>query len=216
MLDRREKPRYFIISLGAIFTALFFLPFFTGCGDDTGGIASIIVAPSAATIGVNQSIVFTVTGRTAAGLLVLISPTWSLTGGIGAIDAASGLFTAGDAAGSGTVSASYGGVIGNASVTVTENGWISGQISSTLGSISGIRVYLRQLATLDAFTSSSGNYEIANVPPGTYEVKTAATDIYLSSSQEVSVRRGQTRSGINFVLQIQPGVPIIPTTTNPF
>jgi hypothetical protein len=201
--------------LASVWLGFFLLAAFVlliGCGESS--LFSIIINPNTSSVGVNQAQNFTALGRDGAGILIGISPTWSVTGNIGTVST-SGLFIAGNTAGVGTVAATANGITGSAIVTVTENGWISGRLTSSLGSVSGIRIYLLELGTVDAFADINGFYTISSVPPGTYIVQTVATTVYQSSSQEVSVTRGQTRTGIDFILQLQPSIPIIPTTTIP-
>jgi hypothetical protein len=88
----------------------------------TGSLASITVTPNPVSllqnVGTQQ---FTATGTDAGGNTVLITPTWSVVAGGGAIDPNTGIFTAGAAAGTftKTVTATSGGISGTATVTVT-------------------------------------------------------------------------------------------------
>ena len=86
----------------------------------SAAVATITVAPNPATLGAGATQQFTAVGRDAAGNVVPITPAWSVVAGGGTISA-SGLFTAGAAAGSyaNTVTASSGGKAGTASVVVT-------------------------------------------------------------------------------------------------
>jgi hypothetical protein len=185
----------------------------SGCGDLDTEISSLTVSPTSSTVGINQSRVFTAVGKNSLGFVVDIDPIWSVSGNIGTISS-SGLFIAGATAGSGTVTASYGDSSASATVTVTENGWLTGQVSSSLGLAVGIRVFLQQSPTLQDFTDSSGLYSISNIPPGTYWAVTGATDTFQSSSAEVTVDPGETATW-DFFVQLQPGVPDVPTTTLP-
>jgi hypothetical protein len=85
-----------------------------------GPLASIVVTPNPASVGIGATQQFTATGKDAAGNPVPITPTWSVVAGGGSIDS-NGLFTAGTVAGTytNTVTASNGGVTGTATVTVT-------------------------------------------------------------------------------------------------
>ena len=56
-----------------------------------------------------------------------------------------------------------------------------------------IKVYLDGTSLLD-FTDSDGAYSISDVPAGTYDVLTLATDDYSSASQEVTVGEGETET----------------------
>lgn len=96
--------------------------FVTACGvhDATGpgALASITVAPDV-TLPIGGVQQFTATGFDARSNGVAITPTWSVVGGGGTINA-TGLFTAGNATGvfAGTVVATVGVLSGNADVTV--------------------------------------------------------------------------------------------------
>ena len=85
-----------------------------------GALATITVTPASATIGVNTTQQYAATGADASGNAVVITPTWSIVNGGGTISA-SGLFTAGAAAGvfNSTIKATSGTVSGLASVTTT-------------------------------------------------------------------------------------------------
>ncbi|MEE8637859.1 MAG: carboxypeptidase-like regulatory domain-containing protein [Candidatus Margulisiibacteriota bacterium] len=186
----------------------------SGCGDVDSELANLTISPSSATIGINQSQLFTVIGKDGFGLIVEVDPTWSLTGGIGDIRS-SGLFTAGSTSGEGTVVASYGEKSESASVTVTENGWLEGRVqNSVYGYVPGIRVELIDTSLFD-FSDSDGRYSISNIPPGTYEARTRETQIYQVASLEVTIDRGETETWDIF-LETLPGVTPVPTTTNPF
>lgn len=83
-------------------------------------LATITVSPDPVSLAAGATQQFTAVGLDADGLVVPITPVWSVVSGGGTISA-SGLFTAGTAAGSyaNTVTASSGGKTGTASVVVT-------------------------------------------------------------------------------------------------
>ena len=85
----------------------------------TGALASIVVTPNPANLNPGAAQTFTAQGFDAAGNTVVISPTWAVVNGGGAIDAA-GNFTAGAAAGTytNTVRATSGNLSGFATVNV--------------------------------------------------------------------------------------------------
>jgi hypothetical protein len=199
-----------------VIAALSLFIFQHGCGD-TGTVSSITVTPANTTIGINKTQVFYVTATNSAGNIVSnVSPTWSVTGGIGSISS-TGLFTAGSASGEGYVVAAYGTITGQTKVTVTTKGWLAGTVSSaSFGHVGGIKVYLRgyesTLSTWsDSTTGKVGKYSIANIPPGTYEARTTETATYQVASKEVTIVSGETFPW-DIELQLQPGV-VIPTTT---
>lgn len=87
----------------------------------TGALATITVTPNPETLAVGAQQQFTAVGRDAGGNVVPIDPVWSTTNPPGTINAGSGLFTAGNTAGTfaNSVRATQGGISGTASVTVT-------------------------------------------------------------------------------------------------
>jgi hypothetical protein len=88
----------------------------------TGPLATITVTPTPVAllqnVGTQQ---FTAVGKDAGGNTVLITPTWSVVAGGGAVDPNTGIFTAGGVVGTfnNTVTASSGAISGTATVTVT-------------------------------------------------------------------------------------------------
>lgn len=87
----------------------------------TGELVSIDVTPSPVSLDTWDSQQFTATGRNTEGGAIPVTPTWSVTGGIGTVNA-TGLFTA-EAAGTGSVEAGTfydsSWIVGTAEVTVT-------------------------------------------------------------------------------------------------
>ena len=82
-----------------------------------GPLASIVVSPARAGVASGTSRAFSAAGRDAWDNLVDIDPSWSVTYGVGDLDAA-GRFT-GTMVGSGVVSATFGRVVGTADVATT-------------------------------------------------------------------------------------------------
>jgi len=82
------------------------------------GPATVTLDPPTATVAVGGTVTFAVAVEDQYGNGVAPAVTWSVTGDIGSVDA-SGIFTAGHLAGSGSVVAVMGGAQGSASVTVT-------------------------------------------------------------------------------------------------
>ena len=82
-----------------------------------GPLAAIVVAPARADVPSDTTRAFTAAGRDAYGNLVDVDPQWSVTYGVGRLDA-DGRFT-GTTVGAGVVSATAGGVVGTADVTTT-------------------------------------------------------------------------------------------------
>jgi hypothetical protein len=86
----------------------------------TGPLATITITPSPTTVAIRGTQQFTAVGKDAHGNVVAFTPTWSVTASGGAIDASTGLFTAGATAGTfvNTVRAASGAISATASVTV--------------------------------------------------------------------------------------------------
>jgi len=93
-------------------------------------LTSVVVSPATATLRVGEQQGFTVQGLDQYGQPMAIEAEWSVTGGIGSVAPTVGdstTFTA-EAAGEGTVEATSSGIIGSASVTVTQKITLSGTI----------------------------------------------------------------------------------------
>jgi hypothetical protein len=86
-----------------------------------GPLVTITVTPNPETLATGAQQQFTAVGRDAGGNVVTITPVWSTTNPPGTINAGSGLFTAGNTAGTfaNSVRATDGAVFGTATVTVT-------------------------------------------------------------------------------------------------
>jgi hypothetical protein len=86
-----------------------------------GALATITVTPNPATLAIGAQLQYTAVGRDAGGNVIPITPVWSTTNPPGTINAATGLFTAGNTAGTfaNSVRATQGGIFGTATVTVT-------------------------------------------------------------------------------------------------
>ena len=86
-----------------------------------GALATITVTPNPGTAPINGTIQYTAVGRDANGNVVPITPVWSVTAGGGAINASTGLFTAGTTPGTftNTVRATSGTIFGTATAIVT-------------------------------------------------------------------------------------------------
>jgi hypothetical protein len=86
-----------------------------------GPLATITVTPNPATLAIGAQQQFTAVGKDAAGNVVPITPVWSTTNPPGTINAGTGLFTAGNTAGTfaNSVRATSGAIFGTATVIVT-------------------------------------------------------------------------------------------------
>ncbi len=89
-----------------------------------GPLATIQVTPTTVDMVTEEVRLFTATGKDAHGKAAAVVPNWSVTNGIGTLSASMGLtvaLTAADAnaATSGTITATYGGITGSATVNIT-------------------------------------------------------------------------------------------------
>ncbi|OGC34218.1 hypothetical protein A2311_00990 [candidate division WOR-1 bacterium RIFOXYB2_FULL_48_7] len=190
--------------------------FVTACGDlGVNDVATITVSPISATVGINQSQLFSAVAKNSVGMIVSATPTWSVVGSVGTIST-NGLFTAGGVVGTGYIVATAGSATGSTEVTITTNGWLVGQLTNPdFGFIQNIKVYLTGYeTTYYDFSDTEGRYSISGIPAGTYEAKTASSTLFQSSSIEVTIVSGETTTW-NVTIDTQPGTPTIPTTTLP-
>ena len=86
-----------------------------------GPLASITVAPNPGTMAIGGTQQYTAVGKDAGGNVVPFTPSWAVVAGGGSIDPVTGLFTAGQTAGTytNTVRASSGAIAGTATAVVT-------------------------------------------------------------------------------------------------
>jgi hypothetical protein len=97
-----------------------------------GALSQLVIAPSVTNVQAGSTVAFTVSGRDAAGNAVTLTPTWSVVQGGGTISA-TGIFTAGSAAGTfaNTVKAEASGLTAFATVVVTPGPAISLEVTPT-------------------------------------------------------------------------------------
>ncbi|OGC40004.1 hypothetical protein A2438_05790 [candidate division WOR-1 bacterium RIFOXYC2_FULL_46_14] len=172
---------------------LTFVIFLSGCGGDPT-VSSIVISPATPSIGINKTQQFTAAAYDSAGTQITATFTWSVNGSLGTIDS-NGLFTAGGTTGTIVIQAASGGITGSTTASLVSTGSIAGTITNSSGNkISGIAVFLTSTPTFWA-TSSGGNYTISGVPAGSWEVRKAGTDIYLSTTKEVTVATGEAANG---------------------
>jgi hypothetical protein len=188
MANWRSKYFLLVLSFGLLVIGLI------GCGADSGVADRVVVSPTTVLVGQQQKQQFYATVYNASNQVLTKVITWSVTGGIGTIDA-SGLLYAGSSLVSGTVVAQADSLSGSANVTVTDRGTVSGRITDIEGNrCASITVTLNNLSTLSATSNLSGDYSVSGVPAGTYEVKTRANLNYISAiTSEVKVTEGATR-----------------------
>jgi hypothetical protein len=187
------------------FSFMLLLLFVCGCGS-TGTVARIEVSPGSASLGALQTQQFYATAYDSVGKVILKSFTWSVSGNIGTIEVASGLFYAGATFESGSVSATADGVVGSATVSIANNGTLTGNLTNADGErVPYIRLYLTAAPTFAATTDTNGLFSIYNIPAGTYEIKTTENTTYLSSTAEATIVVGKTTTQI-FSLTSRLGV----------
>ena len=197
---------------------LSFVIFLSGCGDLESELESLSIKPSNPTIGINQTQLFTVTAKDTLGFIVYVTPTWSVSTGIGTISS-SGLFTAGASTGEGYVTATYGTTTASTEVTVTDKCWIEGRVRGTEDAAGVLNILVSLLGTsLSDLTDTSGNYSISGVSAGTYDVRAEddrPNPIYQAATQEgITVSSGETRT-VSFYLYPRPGLTTTTTITIP-
>ncbi len=123
-------------------------------------LSSIIVTPNPSNPAVGATEQFVATGKDGAGNIIAMSaPTWSVVNGGGTIDAASGLFTAGNVAGTfaGTIKATSGTVSGFANVTVSN----AGPVGPSLGTAAVYAVLGSTAVSCIGVTSVAGDVGVA-------------------------------------------------------
>ena len=171
-----------------------------------GSVASLVVAPTSATLTIGQHQTFTVTATDSGGNPVTVTPTWSVVAGGGTIDASTGIFTAGNVAGTfnGTVQASAGGLSATASITVLPGATASVFVNPTSATLApgGTTTFSAQTidahgnATTDTVTwaadASAGTVSTNGVfhagsNAGSYPNAVTATVGSLSSSASVTI-----------------------------
>ncbi|MHB1192199.1 MAG: hypothetical protein ACYC6F_04055 [Longimicrobiales bacterium] len=175
-----------------------------------GALATITVTPDPADLGVGAAQQFTAVGRDASGNVVAITPTWAVAASGGAIDAGSGLFTAGTAPGTyaNTVQATSGGISGFATVTVSVGALASITVTpdpANLGvgttqqfTATGRDAFGNVVAFTPAWSSVAGGGTIdgssglftAGTAPGTYANTVKATSGGISGFATVTVSAG--------------------------
>jgi len=169
-----------------------------GCGG-TGALSEVRISPYTDTVALSDTQQFTATGYDAGGHPITVDATWSIFGSLGTIDA-EGLFYAGVQTGTTYVVATVSGISGQAAVTITDKGSISGKVKNNLGSpINGITVRLASQTSKSDETNSEGSYALSDLSEATYTVETVGTIRYLSSSGEAVVTMAQGTT-LNFTL----------------
>ena len=178
----------------------------TGVTIAAGSVASLVVSPANATIGIGQHQTFTVTASDSSGNSINVTPTWSVINGGGTIDASTGIFTAGNVSGTfnGTVQASAGGITATATVSVLPGATASIFVNPTTATLApnGTTTFSAQTvdahgnATTDtvtwtadpsAGTVTSGGVFHAGSNAGSYPNAVTASVGSLSASASVTI-----------------------------
>lgn len=175
-----------------------------------GSLASVTVTPNPDTLMVSGTRQYTAVGRDAAGNVIQITPTWSVTNGGGTIAASTGIFTAGTVAGSfvNTIRATSGAVSGSATTVVTAGALATLTITPSPASL-GILATQQFTATgrdasgnvmvvTPVWTVTNGGGSIgsttglftAGTVPGTYSNTVRATVGAVSATATVTVTTG--------------------------
>jgi hypothetical protein len=177
-----------------------------------GPLASIVVTPNPASMGVGATQQFTAVGKDAGGNVVAFTPTWSVVASGGTVNG-TGLFTAGTVTGTfaGTVQASSGGISGAATVTVvagplasivvtpnpiTLNSGFTQQFSAVGKDANGNSVAITPVWSVDFGGGTIGSTGLftAGPTPGTYTNTVKATSGGLSGTATVIVSAGTLAS----------------------
>src|SRR6266496_1345589 len=124
-----------------------------------GGLSRIDVSPATGTVPAGATAQFVAIGEDVNGNVVpLSSVAWSTAGGLGTIDS-TGLFTAGGALGSGTVTASSGGISGSATMQV-----VAGPLASIAISPAAVDAEASATVVLEALPRDTYGNPIPSVP----------------------------------------------------
>jgi hypothetical protein len=92
----------------------------------------------------------------------------------------------------------------NVALTLKRNGALTGKVVTSSGRkpLAGATVQAIQSGQVrgSATTDSYGNYQIANLAAGSYDVRASATGYLNQTRAGVVINAGQTTTGINFSL----------------
>jgi len=137
----------------------------TAC-DKTSAAESISITPVSLTQPMNGTYQFSATARDSKGVVIAVSPTWSVTAGGGTISA-NGLFIAGERPGTfpDTVRASSGTAVGTVTVTVTGVPSLGGAQSFAI--LGGTSVANKGTSAVTGSVGVSSSGGITGYPPGT-------------------------------------------------
>ncbi len=125
-----------------------------------GELATIVVSPAELTMKADETTIFTVVGYDAHGNTVPVEVAWSVEGGIGAIDSATGSFHSAKA-GSGTIIAVAGALAGVSKVTVKPGAVAEFQVPPSYSVAAGERLSLDVTAFDSLNNKTSADYQMA-------------------------------------------------------
>ncbi len=134
-----------------------------------GPLASITVTPNPATMSTGAQQQFVAVGKDAQGVVVSITPSWSVVASGGSI-ASGGLFTAGATAGTftNTVRATSGSISGTATVVVSSApGGPSFGSAAAFGSLGGVTITNTGPTHIEGDIGTSPGNSVTGFPPGT-------------------------------------------------
>jgi hypothetical protein len=170
-----------------------------------GAVATIVVTPNPVTLQINTTQQFTAVARDAAGNVVPITPVWTVTNGGGAINSASGLFTAGGTAGSfpNTVRATSGSIFGTATVNVTTTPppppapFVDLGAATTMGILAGSTITCVTGGTINADIGlSPGGAVVLGTPPCVVTGTQHITDATAAQAQSDLTAAYNTLAGL--------------------
>ena len=177
-----------------------------------GALASIVVAPVRANVASDTTQAFTAAGRDAYGNLVDIDPDWSVTYGVGGMDA-EGRFS-GTMAGTGVVSATAGGVVGTADVATTPGTLAVLEVRPAAPDVSSGELLQFQTDGFDARGNTVTGYAVEWQVSGDVGTVEPARGIFTGLAAGI----GQVRAQSNGVagtteVRVVPGSPSAATST---
>ena len=177
-----------------------------------GPLAAIVVAPARANVASDTTQAFTAAGRDAYGNLVDIDPDWSVTYGVGGMDA-EGRFR-GTMAGTGVVSATAGGVVGTADIATTPGALAVLEVQPAVPEVRSGELLQFRTAGFDARGNAVAGYPVEWQVSGDVGTVDLARGIFTA----LAAGTGQVRARSNGVegttdVRVVPGDPSAATST---
>ena len=177
-----------------------------------GPLAAIVVAPARANVASDTTQAFTAAGRDAYGNLVDIDPDWSVTYGVGGMDA-EGRFR-GTMVGAGVVSATAGGVVGTADIATTPGALAVLEVRPAVPEVRSGELLQFRTAGFDARGNAVAGYAVEWQVSGDVGTVDLARGIFTA----LAAGTGQVRARSNGVegtteVRVVPGDPSAATST---